>query len=80
MWYEIDCFAVEMDGVGIDGCDAVSSQSTHRSQRSRASNAVSCVIFRCFTQVRLHSLEHAGMFISGPDGPEMTRLVEVIKN
>ena len=28
-------------------------------------------------QVRLHSLEHAGMFISGPDGTEMTRLVKV---
>lgn len=29
------------------------------------------------SQVRLHSLEHAGMFISGPDGSDMTRLVEV---
>lgn len=29
------------------------------------------------SQLRLHSLEHAGMFISGPDGSDMTRLVEV---
>ncbi|CAM9946555.1 unnamed protein product, partial [Ectocarpus sp. 8 AP-2014] len=27
-------------------------------------------------KVRLHSLEHAGMFISGADGAEMTKLVE----
>lgn len=31
-------------------------------------------------QVRLHSLEHAGMFISGPDGQEMTDLVEVSRH
>lgn len=28
-------------------------------------------------KVRLHSVEHSGMFISGPEGPEMARLVEV---
>lgn len=33
-----------------------------------------------FSQVRLHSQEHAGMFISGPDGSEMKGLVQVCLN
>lgn len=70
----------QMDGICVDGCHAVSSQSTHHRVLHYAHvQAMPClVLFTLFCcQVRLHSLEHAGMFISGPDGPEMTRLVEV---